>query len=129
MVAQLQPKADPGLLKGYVLPRGTALMGPPTSVSSTRCEFRTGQDVTLTPITVSSAEYFINASDLSLSSLPLKERPRGGVRLRLSLPAGAQFSQVGVDSLRFYLGGLQDVAFRLQEQVLGTCCGVLIGPP
>ncbi|RZL10501.1 MAG: type VI secretion system baseplate subunit TssF [Rubrivivax sp.] len=129
MVTQLQPKADPGLLKGYVLPRGTALMGPATSVSSTRCEFRTGQDVTLTPVTVTSAEYFINASDLSLSSLPLKERPRGGVRIRLSLPAGVSFSQLEVDSLRFYLGGLPDVAFRLQEQVLGTCCGVLVGPP
>lgn len=129
MVTQLQPKADPGLLKGYVLPRGTALMGPATSVSSTRCEFRTGQDVTLTPVTVTSAEYFINASDLSLSSLPLKERPRGGVRIRLQLPAGVSFAQLEVDSLRFYLGGLQDVAFRLQEQVLGTCCGVLVGPP
>lgn len=129
LVAQLQPLPDPGLLKGYVLPRGTSLMGPSTSVSSTRCEFRTGQDVTLTPLSVTSAEYFINAADLSLSTLALKERPRAGVRIRLSLPAGQLVSQLSVDQLRFYLGGLQDVAYRLQEQILGACVGVLVGPP
>lgn len=129
LVAQLQPQPDPGLLKGYMLPRGSALMGPATSVSPTRCEFRTGQDVTLTPITVRSAEYFINAADLSLSSLALKERPRSGVRIRLELPAGMHFHQMGVDRLRFYLGGLQDVAFRLLELVLGACTGVLVGAP
>ena len=129
MVAQFQPQPDPGLLKGYVLPRGSSLMGPSTSVSATRCEFRTGHDVTLTPITVKSAEYFINAADLSLSSLPLKERPRSGVRIRLGLPDGLHFTQLGVDQLRFYLAGLQDVAFRLQELVLGACTGAMLGLP
>lgn len=129
MVAQFQPQPDPGLLKGYVLPRGSSLMGPSTSVSATRCEFRTGHDVTLTPITVKSAEYFINAADLSLSSLPLKDRPRSGVRIRMGLPDGLQFTQLGVDQLRFYLAGLQDVAFRLQELVLGACTGAMLGLP
>lgn len=129
LVAQLQPLPDPNLLKGLVLPRGSAMTGPATSMSATRCEFRTGQDVVLTPITVTSAEYFINASDLSLSSLPVKERPRAGVRIRMALPAGQSFANVGLSSLRFYLGGQQDLAFKLQELVLGACCGVLLGLP
>jgi type VI secretion system protein ImpG len=129
LVAQLQALPDTNLAKGVLMPRGTTLHGPASSVSATRCQFRTGQDLTLTPITVSAAEYFINAADLSLSTLALKERPRAGVRLRMSLPTGMSFAQVTVDSLRFYLGGLTDVAFKLQELILGACVGVLIGPP
>jgi type VI secretion system protein ImpG len=129
LVAQLKPLPDPGLLKGVVLPRGSAMHGAASTLSATHCEFRTGQDVVLTPITVQSAEYFINAADLSLSSLPIKDRPRSGVRIRLSLPAGQSFANVGVSSLRFYLGGLGDIAFKLQELTLGACCGVLLGLP
>lgn len=129
LVAQMQPLPDPNLLKGVVIPRGTPMSGAAPSISSTRCQFRTGQDVMLTPITVTSAEYFINAADLSLSTLALKERPRAGVRLRLTLPNGLSFAQVGFDSLRFYLGGLTDVAYKLQELILGACVGVLVGPP
>lgn len=128
LVAQFTTQPDPNLLKGVVIPRGTALSGGSTSVSSTRCQFRSAQDVTLTPLSVVSAEYFINAADLSLSTLALKERPRAGVRIRLRLPAGQRVSQLGVDSLRFYLSGLTDVAYRLQELILGACVGVLIGP-
>lgn len=129
LVAQMEPQPDPNLLKGAVLPRGTVLKGSVASVSSTRCQFRTAQDLTLTPLSVTSAEYFINAADLSLSTLALKERPRSGVRVRLRLPAGQHVSDLGVDSLRFYLSGLTDVAYRLQELLLGACVGVLVGPP
>lgn len=129
LVAQLQPQPDPNLLRGAVLPRGTALTGPAGSLSSTRCEFRSAQDVTLTPLNVLSAEYFINAADLSLSSLPTKERPRSGVRIRLGLPAGQSVDQLVLNQFRFYLGGLTDIGFKLQEMIIGASCGVLIGPP
>jgi len=129
LVAQMKPLPDPNLLNGVVLPRGTEMTGESAAISSTRCRFRTAQDITLTPLTVTSAEYFINASDLSLSTLSLKERPRSGVRVRLKLPEGQSMSQMGVDRLRFYLGGLPEVAFKLQELILGACVGVLAGPP
>ncbi len=129
LVAQFQPLADPNLLKGVVIPRGTALSGSAAAVSSTRCKFLTAQDLTLSPLSVASAEYFINAADLSLSTLALKERPRAGVRIRLKLPAGQRMSQLTLGSLRFYLSGLTDTAYKLQELILGTCVGVLIGPP
>ena len=129
LVARFVPTRDPNLLNGFELPRDTALFGPETALGPTRCEFRTAQPVTLTPIRVASVEYFLNAADLGLASLPLAERPRSGVRVRLELPQGAQFSQCKLDSLRFYLGGLVDVAFRLHELILGACVGVLVGAP
>ena len=88
LVARIQCANDPNLLNGFRIPRGSALLGAETALSRTRCEFRTAQDVVLTPIRVASAEYFLSAADLSLSTLPLPERPRSGVRVKLELPAG-----------------------------------------
>lgn len=129
LVAQLHTRPDPNLLAGFRLPRHSSLLGPETALSPTRCEFRTAQDVVLTSLRVASVEYFLNASDLPLSTLPLSERPRSGVRIRLEVPQGATFAQCRLDSLRFYLGGLQDVALRLHELVAGGCVGVLVGAP
>ena len=129
LVARLQPGNDPNLINGFRIPRGTALIGPETAMGPTRCEFRTAQDVTLTPLRVASAEYFLSAADLSLSTLKLAERPRSGVRVRLELPAGTTFAQFRVGGLRFYIGGLPDVALRLHELLMGACVGVLVGAP
>lgn len=129
LVAQLTPAADPNLISGFTLPRGSTLMGPRTSLGPTRCEFRTAQEVTLSPVSVRSVEYFLNAADLSLAGLPLRERPKSGVRIRLELPPGLNFSQLALGSLRFFMGGLHDVALRLHDLATGHCVGVLAGPP
>jgi type VI secretion system protein ImpG len=126
LVAQFVPGNDPNLIHGFKVPRGSAVLGPQTALGPTRCEFRTAQDVFLTPIRVASVEYFLSAADLPLSTLP--ERPRSGVRIRMELPAGQSFRQLKLDSLRFFMGGLQDVALRLHELVAGACVGVFAGP-
>lgn len=129
VVAQFQPKDDPNLLKGLTLPRGSVLHGARSPASDTRCEFRTAQPVTLTPLSTLSAEYFTSAADLSLATLPLAERPRSGVRVRLKLPPGMDVTKLQVDSLRFHLGGQSDIALRLYELMTASCLGVLVGPP
>ena len=127
LVARIKPANDPNLINGFRIARGSTLIGPETAMSRTRCEFRTAQDMVLTPIKVAGAEYFLNAADLNLSNLPLPERPRSGVRLKLELPAGVAFSQLKLATLRFYIGGLGDVALRLHELVVGACVGLLVG--
>ncbi|MDB5816885.1 MAG: impG, partial [Rhizobacter sp.] len=129
IVAQFTPNEDPNLLKGYTLPRGSSMLGPRTVLSDTRCEFVTSQPVALTPLSVKSVEYFMGASNLALGALSARERPRGGVRLRLSLPTGMAFSALTLPSLRFFLGGMPDIAHRLQELLFGACAGVLVGAP
>jgi len=128
LVARLQPANDPNLINGFRIARGSALLGPETAMSRTRCEFRTAQDVVLTPIKVVGAEYFLSAADIALANLPLPERPRSGVRLKLELPPTLSFSQLKLGALRFYIGGLPDVALRLHELLVGACVGVLAGP-
>jgi type VI secretion system protein ImpG len=129
LVARVRPSNDPNLINGFRIARGSTLIGSETAMSRTRCEFRTAQDVVLTPIKVTSAEYFLSAADLALSNLPLPERPRSGVRLKLELPAGLSFSKLKLGTLRFYIGGLADVAMRLHELIVGSCVGVLAGAP
>ena len=129
LVARLKPSNEPNLINGFRLPRGSALIGPQTQLSSTRCEFRTAQEVVLTPVKVVAAEYFLSAGDLPLSSLPLHERPKSGVRVRLELPVGVAFSALKLGSLRFYLGGLPDVAMRLHELITGATVGMMAGAP
>ncbi|RZJ06832.1 MAG: type VI secretion system baseplate subunit TssF, partial [Rubrivivax sp.] len=128
LVAQLEPNNDPNLIAGFTLPRGSALMGARTPLGPTRCEFRTAQPVTLTPIQVTQVEYFLSAADLNLHALPLRERPRSGVRVRLELPTGMSFAKLPLDTLRFFMGGLQDVALKLHELATCRCVGVLAGP-
>ena len=129
LVARLKPGNDPNLVSGHLVARGAQLLGPETAMSSARCEFRTAQDVTLTPIRVAAVEYFLSASDLQLSNLPLVERPRSGVRVRLELPQGQVFSQLRFSKLRFFIGGVPDIALRLHELLVGACVGMLAGAP
>jgi type VI secretion system protein ImpG len=129
LVAQVIPTPDPNLLRGPVLPRDTTLLAPAAGNTDTRCEFRTAQDTPLTPLSTAGAEYFLNVSDLGLSSLALDERPRCGVRVRLKLPAGMAVAQLAVDRLRFYLAGQTDTAMRLYELLMSSTVGVLVGPP
>ncbi|MEP7300845.1 MAG: type VI secretion system baseplate subunit TssF [Caldimonas sp.] len=127
LVARIVPANDPNLINGFRIARGSALIGPETAMSRTRCEFRTAHEVVLTPIRVAGAEYFLSAADLGLANLPLPERPRSGVRLKLELPAGMAFSQLKLGTLRFFIGGLPDVALRLHELIVGSSVGVLAG--
>jgi type VI secretion system protein ImpG len=132
MVAQITPVADANLLKGPVVPRDTPMFGPRSAASDTRCEFRSGQDVQLTPLVTAAAAYVLNLADLGLSSLPasaLAERPRCSLRITLQLPAGMSIDKLEVDSLRFFMGGAPEVAMQLHALVLSSLVGVLVAPP
>ncbi|MBV9892240.1 MAG: type VI secretion system baseplate subunit TssF, partial [Rhizobacter sp.] len=75
--------ADPNLVKGYVVPRGSAVVSELPRGQETRCEFSTAHAVTLWPIELVSAQYFSHAPDLAAARLPELLGMRGGLRLRL----------------------------------------------
>jgi type VI secretion system protein ImpG len=129
LVAQLRPdSSDPNLAAGPSVPRGTTLSSMVSSDDATSCEFRTSQDVTLWPVEVVSASYFSFAPDLPLNSLPIAQRIKGGVRIRLKTTAGVKFKQTAIDRLCFYLAGRDDVANKLYELLLATSLGALVQP-
>jgi type VI secretion system protein ImpG len=130
LVAQMHPdKDDPGLASGTrTVPRGTMLHSIVGPDDATACEFRTAHDVTLLPLEVVSASYFSYAPDLPLNTLPIAQRIKGGLRIRLKTTAGLNFSQTRIDRLCFYLAGRDDAANRLLELALATGLGVLVRP-
>ena len=130
LVAQMHPdKNDPGLASGArTVPRGTLLHSITGPDDATGCEFRTAHDVTLLPLEVVSASYFSFAPDLPLNALPIAQRIKGGLRIRLKTTAGLNFSQTTIDRLCFYLAGRDDAANRLLELCLATGLGVLVRP-
>jgi type VI secretion system protein ImpG len=129
LVAQCQPNPnDPNLATGFTLPRGTTMQTVIGGDETTACEFRTAQDVRLWPLEIVSASYFPYAPDLPLNALPIAQRIKGGVRLRLRTTAGLTFAQTSIDRLTFYLSGRHDVATTLYELCLGTAVGALVLP-
>jgi len=130
MVAQVEPvRSDPNLLKAPRIARDAPLLAMPPAHTRTRCEFRTAQELQLTPLVTESAEYFRNLSDLGLTGFVLNERPRCGVRTRLCLPEGMPLARLEAQALRFFLGGQPDVARRLHELLTTSLVGVLVGAP
>jgi type VI secretion system protein ImpG len=118
--------ADPNLVRGYAVPRGSALMSELARGQDTHCEFRTAHAVTLWPIELAGVQYFSHAADLSPTRLPQVRGTRGGLRIRLKSGGGVQFSQLPMDRLAFHLSAPDDVAFRLHELLLGAPAGTLV---
>jgi type VI secretion system protein ImpG len=130
LVAQLQPdKNEPGLASGgRTVSRGTTMHSVLAADDVTACEFRTAHDVTLWPVEIVSASYFSFAPDLPLNALPIAQRIKGGLRIRLKTTAGLRFAQTAIDRLCFYLAGRDDVANKLYELCLASGLGTLVVP-
>ena len=130
LVARFQPDLnEPNLARGIVVPRGTAMRAAPISAEQAGCEYRTAHDVTLWPIEIVSASYFSYAPDLPLATLSVGNKVRGGLRLRLRSTAGLNFDQIALEHLRIYFCGADETAYKLHELCLGSCLGMLVGPP
>ena len=120
---------DPNLAAGVTVPRGAALHSLLGKGDETACEFRTAHALELLPIEVVSAGYFSFAPDLPLNGLPVAQRIKGGLRLRLRVGGGLRFEQLDLRHLPVYLSGNEDVAYKLHELALGHCLGMLVLPP
>lgn len=129
LIAQFMPQPDEtNLARGVSIPRGSSLRSQRNGGDVVPCEFRSAHEVRLWPLELTAAEYFSFAPDLPLASLPVARRIKGGVRLRLKTTAGLAFQQLGLDELRLFLAGGDEVACRLHELCLGACLGMLVAP-
>jgi type VI secretion system protein ImpG len=130
LIAQVQPDPkEPTLATGKrTIPRGSTMRGLLGGDDLTACEFRSARDVTLWPIEIASANYFSFAPDLPLNQLPIAQRIKGGVRIRLKTTAALKFEKTSIDRLCFYLTGRDDVATRLYELCVGDAIGALVLP-
>ena len=120
---------DPNLARGFEIARGSTLRALVKRGQDTQCEFRTAMAVTLWPLEIVDARYFVQAPDLGLTAIAAARRAKGGLRIRLRATGGLRIEQLPLDRLRLYVAADDDVAFRLHELVLGHAIGSVVGAP
>lgn len=129
LIAQLNPDLDdPNLARGVTLPRASVMTSRSDGIGATACEFRTAHEHTLWPLELTQVEYFTQAADLPLATMPEWRKYRSGLRLRLRVTAELDFSQLSLQDLRLHCSGIDEVAYRLHELVCGHTLGVMVLP-
>ena len=114
---------DPALEAGLIIPRGSALQTQVARGERTACEFRTAQNVTLWPLTVTEAKYISGSGALATQGIAVDSKVRAAIRLRFKVSTGIKLAALPLDSLTFYLKATPDIASKLHEQVLANCVG------
>ncbi len=126
-VVEITPDLEEGSLKeGVLIARGSSLKTPLGKGERTSCEFRTTQDVTLWPLTVTDAKYLSGTGAVTGQGLAVDARTRAAIRLRLATAGGIPASALPIDSLTFYIKATPGVASRIYEQVHANCIGVRV---
>jgi type VI secretion system protein ImpG len=126
-VVEIMPDLEESSLKeGVLIPRGSSLKTPLGKGERTSCEFRTSQDVTLWPLTVTDAKYLSGTGAVSGQGLAVDSRTRAAIRLRLASAGGIPISALAIDALSFYVKATPGVASRIYEQLHANCTGVRI---
>ncbi len=108
-IVQFTPDPTQGALSGgYSVDRHTVLYSKP--INGTPCQFRTAYPVTLWPIELRTAQLCGPDQDIDWPA-------NAGAVLKLELQAleGLRFSDLSLDTLRFYLNGESRFIYKLYE--------------
>jgi type VI secretion system protein ImpG len=126
-IVEILPDLEEGSLKeGVLIPRGSAVKTPLAKGERTSCEFRTAQDVTLWPLSVTDAKYLSGTGAVSGQGLTVDSRTKAAIRLRLATAGAVPFASVPLDKLNLFLKATPGVASRIYEQLHANCIGVRV---
>jgi type VI secretion system protein ImpG len=117
---------DTALGAGLVIPRGSSLRTLLAKGDRTACEFRTAQDVTLWPLTLSDVKYFAGAGALSSAGIAADPRTRSALRLRFRVSPGMDLRSLPLRELRLFVKAPPDVAGKVHEQVMANALGLYV---
>ncbi|WP_089727418.1 type VI secretion system baseplate subunit TssF [Candidatus Thiosymbion oneisti] len=128
-VVQFQPDLTEGALaEGYVLPRNSSMKRELGTGQDTFCEYRTAHELTLWPLELTAAEYFVHAGPVVKTDLAVLKRSKAGIRLRLRCTAGLNLDQLNLDRLPLFLRGADELPFRLYELLSAKPVAVIVQP-
>ncbi|BAX63404.1 type VI secretion system baseplate subunit TssF [Burkholderia stabilis] len=132
-VARLYPgRAEGNLAEGYRIARGTSFTARVPEGERTACQFTSGQDVTLWPLTITDA--CLTGIPPDIPGLARYVSPdtqvRGALRLRLATTGDVRIADLkGLDRLPVYLAGDEQVASHLFELLHVGAIASVIGAP
>lgn len=126
-MVQFQPDfAEPALDEGVVVPKNTVIRSGGGIGDDFSCQFRTGHDVTLWPVSLVEAQYYTR--EINSFGLPERRDMAAGIRLRLRTMGGQLFSDIDLNRLNVYIRGGGDVGARLYESIFSHGVGVVMRP-
>jgi type VI secretion system protein ImpG len=106
------------LIGGHRIERGASLLSQ--SVGGTPCRFRTCYPATLWPLAVTAARF--DAPD----RLNPPANAAAVIRIELKCLGGTKFSDLQIDTLRFFLNGEGPLAYGLYELLFRNVCQVQV---
>jgi len=109
---------------GLRVERGAVLRSRP--VQGVPCKFRTCYDLTFWPVEVAEAEW--KTPDRLQPAIRATDAV-AAVRLLLKCPGDVPFSQLALNSLRFYLNGESNLVHNLYELLSNNCVQILARDP
>ncbi|WP_299044430.1 type VI secretion system baseplate subunit TssF [uncultured Tateyamaria sp.] len=126
MVAALEPDMENAALEdGHLVPRHSELRSTLRDDDTTSCIFRTAQDVTLWPITITEAEYIDSRGELVAAGVSRDTDARAGIRLRLSRHGQLPISELSLDNLTLFLNGREGKNWELHELLCAQVTGLV----
>ena len=126
MIAKFSPDmSEDGLKSGYVLPRSTEIRTSLIKGIKTPCIFKTSNDVTMWPISVSEVEYIDGRPSLVAADVVKDTSANAAIRIRLSRVDDENISELALDKLSLYLNGQGGAAWQLHEILCTEVVGLV----
>lgn len=133
-VVRIAPKlSEADLAGGFTIPKGTPLRSRQSAGEKTPCIFKTGFDVRLFPLALTSADYADRTlAHMGISSAHL-QGVSAGVCLKFTTTAGPAdgrlpISQLDLDDLDIHVSGSGDIPVRILEYLTANCVRILVRP-
>ena len=130
-MAVVQFEVDPdeqALATGVPIPTGTMLRSLREANEQTFCQFTTGTDLTLWPLTVADARYYSN--DVGALGLPSESGVKAAVSVTLEVGSGLAARDLAVDRLPLFIRSSSlEMGTRLYEMLFAHCRQVVVRTP
>ena len=114
------------LAQGFPVPRYSALRAPLGNGQATACIYRTGRQVMLWPIEITSIRHTNFTGDLGEFKLASPRTVKSTLRIRLRSLNKVPFNQLTIDHLPLFVRGQDTASGRLFELMHGSTIGILI---
>jgi type VI secretion system protein ImpG len=114
------------LAQGFPVPRYSALRAPLGNGQATACIYRTGRQVMLWPIEITSIRHTNFTGDLGEFKLASPRTVKSTLRIRLRSLNKVPFNQLAIDHLPLFIRGQDTPSGRLFELMHGSTIGILV---